>query len=134
VKKRLSDQYKAVAKSANVPRDLMTITDSSDEVSMTETGAKCNSPSTSTSTTNINFNELVTSKNMIRENIETTAVTGQQKQPVQVKQGRHWNAGENLPKDTVYTLKLSRDRNKIGIKKLPVVITQVVKLQETDQL
>jgi hypothetical protein len=54
-------KYKAVAKAANIPRDL----------------------SNSTCTTNINFNELVTNKKMIRENIEATAATGQQKKAAQ---------------------------------------------------
>jgi hypothetical protein len=138
VKKRLSDQYKTVSKSANVPRDLMhddeNITDSSDDDSTTATCAQCNNPNNSTSTTNINFNELVTNKKMIRNNIETTTATGQQKQAVQVHKGRHWNGGENLLKDTGCTLKLSRDRNKIGIKTLLVVITQVVYYKKTDQL
>jgi hypothetical protein len=71
---------------------------------------------------------------LIREYIETTAATGQQKQAVQVNKGWHWNGGENIPKDTVCTLKLSRDRNKIGIKSLPVVITQVVYYKKSDQL
>jgi hypothetical protein len=107
--------------------DEKNITDSSDEDCTTAMRAQCNSPSSSTSTTNINFNELVTNKKLTRENIETTAATGRQKQVVPVKKGRHWNGGENLPKDTVCTLKLSRDRNKIGIR-------YIVYLKKNDQL
>jgi hypothetical protein len=47
---------------------------------------------------------------------------------------KDWNGGENLPKETVCTLKLSRDRNKIGIKSLPVVITQVFYYKKNNQL
>jgi hypothetical protein len=64
VKKRLRDQYKAVAEAANMPRGLMhdekNITDSSDDDKTTATCAQCNSPSNSTCMTTINFNELLT--------------------------------------------------------------------------
>jgi hypothetical protein len=134
----LSDQYQAIPKAANMPKDLMHddvyFTDTCDDEITTATHAQCNSPSSTTITTKINYNELVTTRKKIRENIEITASSGQQMQAIQVNKGRHWNGGENLPKDTVCTLKLSRDRNKIGIESLPVVITQVVYYSKMDQL
>ncbi len=102
------------------------MTDSTDEDFMTVTRAQCNSTSNSTSTSNINFNGLVGTKKKIRDNIELSAVSGQEKQAVLVNKETHLNGGEHLPKDTTCTLKLSRDRNKIGIKTPPVVMTQVV--------
>jgi hypothetical protein len=70
-----------MATSTNLPRERMyddnNISDSTDEDSTIATHAQCNSPSNSTSTSKMNFNELVTSQRMIRDNIETTAATGQ---------------------------------------------------------
>jgi hypothetical protein len=82
MKKRLSDQYQEVAKAANIPRDLMHddvyFTDTYDDEKTTAMHAQCNSPSNTTITTKINYNELVTTRKKIRENIETTASSGQQ--------------------------------------------------------
>jgi len=52
-----------------------------------------------------------------RTSIEKVASNGQKKQAEQVNKGRVWKEGENIPKDTVCTLYLGQDHNKVGIKK-----------------
>jgi hypothetical protein len=52
-----------------------------------------------------------------------TASNGQKKQAVAVNKNRSWLGGEMLPKGTVCLLKISEEKNNIGVKELPVVIT-----------
>ncbi len=47
------------------------------------------------------------------------------KQAVEVNKHRKWIGGETIPKGTVCLLKLSQDKNSVGVKELPVVITSL---------
>jgi hypothetical protein len=42
-----------------------------------------------------------------------------------------WYEGENIPKDTVCTLYLGQDHNKVGIKNLPVLVWKQVHYQKS---
>ena len=47
------------------------------------------------------------------------------KQAVEVNKHRKWEGGETIPKGTVCLLKLSQDRNSVGVKESPFVITSL---------
>jgi len=57
--------------------------------------------------------------------MEQTAANGQKKQAVEVNKHRKWEGGETIPRGTVGLLKLSQDKNSVGVKELPVVITSL---------
>jgi hypothetical protein len=57
--------------------------------------------------------------------MEQTAANGQKKQAVEVNKHRKWEGGETIPKGTVCLLKLSQDKNSVGVKESPVVITSL---------
>jgi len=42
-----------------------------------------------------------------------------------VNKNRKWEGGETIPKGTVCLLKLSDDKNTVGVKELPVAITSL---------
>jgi hypothetical protein len=48
-----------------------------------------------------------------------------------VNKGREWIGGEKIPNFTICTLKLGRDRNKVGIKDLPVLVRKQVHYQKS---
>ncbi len=50
---------------------------------------------------------------------------GKKKQAVTVNKNRSWLGGETLPKGTEFLLKISQEKNNIGVKELPVVITGI---------
>ncbi len=78
--------------------------------------------SVSVHTHQINYHKMLDESLQQRTSIEKVASNGQKKQAEQVNKGRVWKEGENTPKDTICTLRLGRDRNKVGIKNLPVVV------------
>ena len=45
-----------------------------------------------------------------------------------------YSGGENLPKDTICLLTLGPDKNNVGIKNLPVMITQVLYYKVSDTM
>jgi len=51
-----------------------------------------------------------------------------------VNQGRKWNEGEHIPKDSRCTLKLGRDRNRVGIEDIPVLIWKLTYYHRSDQI
>jgi hypothetical protein len=57
--------------------------------------------------------------------MEQTAANGQKKQAVEVNKNRKLEGGETIPKGTVCLLKLSDDKNTVGVKELPIVITSL---------
>jgi hypothetical protein len=79
----------------------------------------------------INYHKMLDQSLKQRTSIEKVASNGQKKQAEQVNKGRVWHEGENIPKDTVCILCLGRDRNKVGIKNLPVVVWKQVHYQKS---
>jgi hypothetical protein len=79
----------------------------------------------------INYHKMLDQSLKQRTSIEKVASNGQKKQAEQVNKGRVWHEGENIPKDTVCTLRLGHDCNKVGIKKLPVVVWKQVHYQKS---
>jgi hypothetical protein len=55
----------------------------------------------------------------------TNRSKGTKKQAVEVNKHRKLEGGETIPKGTVCLLKLSQDKNSVGVKELPVVITSL---------
>jgi len=80
---------------------------------------------TTTMSSKKNYFKVVNEKSKIRTVMEQTAANGQKKQAVEVNKHRKWEGGETIPKGTVCLFKLSEDKNSVGVKKLPVVITSL---------
>jgi hypothetical protein len=80
---------------------------------------------TTTMSSKRNYFKVVNEKSKIRTEMEETAANGQKKQAVEVNKYRKWEGGETIPKGTVCLLKLSQDKNSVGVKELPVVITSL---------
>jgi len=80
---------------------------------------------TTTMSSKKNYFKVVNEKSKIRTEMEQTAANGQKKQAVEVNKHRKWEGGETIPKGTVCLLKLSQDKNSVGVKELPVVITSL---------
>jgi len=69
-----------------------------------------------------------------RQALESIACSGQEQQAKDVNRHRSWEGGEHLPKDPICVLKLGTDKNKLGIKDLPVQITGLIYFKQSDQL
>ena len=80
---------------------------------------------TTTMSSKRNYFKVVNDKSKIQREMEQTAANGQKKQAVEVNKHRKWIGGETIPKGTVCLLKLSQDKNSVGVKELPVVITSL---------
>jgi hypothetical protein len=78
--------------------------------------------------------KLYTQKAEIRNELETTTAAGQQKQAIPVNHNRSWDGGQHIPKDSMCVLSLTKDKNKVGIKYLPVLVTQVIYYKQSDQM
>jgi hypothetical protein len=80
----------------------------------------------SINTEQMNFRKIIDGLSRERKEIEKAASDGQKKQAVEVNKGRSWIGGENIENNTICTLRLGRDRNKVGIKDLPVLVWKQV--------
>jgi len=80
---------------------------------------------TTTMSSKRNYFKVVNDKSKIRREMEQAAANGQKKQAVEVNKHRKWIGGETIPKGTVCLLKLGQDKNSVGVKELPVVITSL---------
>jgi urease alpha subunit len=70
-----------------------------------------------------NYYKVFDKKENFRMEMEAAAATEQRKQAAAVNKNRAWGGGETLPKGTVL-LKISEgEKNSVGVKYLPVVIT-----------
>jgi len=80
---------------------------------------------TTTMSSKKNYFKLVIEKSKIRTNGTNRSKWTKKKQAVEVNEHRKWEGGETIPKGTVCLLKLSEDKNFVGVKELPVVITSL---------
>jgi HD superfamily phosphohydrolase len=80
---------------------------------------------TTTMTSKKNYFKVVSEKSNIQNEMEHTAANGQKKQAVEVNKNSKWEGGEAIPKGTVCLLKLSDEKNNVGVKDLLVVITSL---------
>lgn len=85
----------------------------------------------SVNTEQINFKRMLEKYSNNRETLEKEAAAGQKKQAVQVNKNRKWIGGEHITDGTICTLRLGRDRNKVGIKDLPVLVWKQVHYKKT---
>jgi hypothetical protein len=85
----------------------------------------------SINTEQVNFKQMIERCTMERKGIEKAASEGQKKQAIEVNKGREWIGGERIPNNTICTLRLGRDRNKVGIKDLPVLVWKQVHYQKS---
>ncbi len=79
--------------------------------------------STTTKSSKRNYFKVVNDKSKIRQEMEQTAANGQKKQEEEVNKNRRWEGRETIPKGRIYLLKLSKEKNNVVVKGLPVVIT-----------
>lgn len=69
-----------------------------------------------------------------RKSFESRAAAGQEQQARDVNKNWSFSGGENLPKNTICLLTLGPDKNNVGIKNLPVMITQVIYYKQSDSM
>ena len=73
-------------------------------------------------TDQINYRRMIEWCSKQRAAIEDTAANGQKRQAIQINKGRSWIEGNSISNGTVCTLRLGSDRNRVGIKDLPVLV------------
>jgi hypothetical protein len=74
-------------------------------------------------------------KSKQRQEIETKAAGQQSKQAVNVNENRYWDGGDYLPKGTACLLFfICEEKNSVGIKDLPMVITQLLHYNQSGQI
>ena len=81
-----------------------------------------------------NYYKEYNNKAAVRKCMERVASQEQAKQAEAVNRYRRWEGGEHLAQGTVCLLKISEEKNSIGIKDLPVVITKVKYYKKSDSI
>ena len=66
--------------------------------------------------------------------MEKKAAAGQKKQADDVNKDRKWDGREHLPKDSMCTLTLTKDKAKLGIKDLPVQIVKLIYYKQSESI
>lgn len=144
--KRFSDQYVAYAEKEGYPIDLVRniynskLKSSGDAVSEYETDSESSRASKGTkesegsSIEEHEYMKLYSEKAECRKSLESMAAAGQKKQADDVNRDRSWGGGEHLPKDTMCTLTLTKDKAKLGIKDLPVQIVKLIYYKQSESI
>ncbi len=70
--------------------------------------------------------KLYSEKSEYRKILESVAAAGQKKQMDDVNRERSWGGEEHIPKDTMCTNTLTKDKAKLGVKDLPVQIVKLI--------
>jgi len=122
---RLSDGISNCARKLGLPQDLThshVRGNKADSSSENEEDEEDNNSGTTRSSQRNYYKEFA-GKATLRKDMEAVAAQEQQKQAEAVNKGRSWEGGEHLPKGTVCLLSVGEDKNNVGVKDLPVVIT-----------
>jgi hypothetical protein len=69
-----------------------------------------------------------------RKSFESRTAAAQEQQARDVNKNRSYSGGGNLPKDITCLLTLGPEKNNVGIKNLPVMITQVMYYKQSDTI
>lgn len=138
---RFSMEYEKLAEEEGFPIDLVRQPHrrtAQCSVSEYETESSSSSSSESGDSKDITYEKLVmrqyrkTAEN--RKSLESRAAAAQEQQARDVNKNRSYSGGENLPKDTICLLTLGPEKNNVGIKNLPVMITQVMYYKQSDTM
>ena len=136
--KRFSDQYVQYAEKEGYPVDLVRNVYNSTLERADSTGSEYETVNSKESEgTSISENEymkLYSEKSKQRKALENMAAAGQKKQADDVNRDRTWGGGEHLPKGTMCTLTLTKDKAKLGIKDLPVQIVKLIYYKNSDSI
>ena len=141
LQKRFSDQYVEMAEEEGYPIDLVqniynTKSTVGDEVSEYETDSDTSSSKDHSGSTieEHEYMKLFSEKAECRRKLEKKAAAGQKKQANDVNKDRKWDGGEHLPKDSMCTLTLTKDKAKLGIKDLPVQIVKLIYYKQSESI
>jgi hypothetical protein len=69
-----------------------------------------------------------------QKSFESRTAAAQEQRARDVNKNRSYSGGGNLPKDTICLLTLGPEKNNVGIKNLPVMITQVMYYKQSDTI
>ncbi len=137
LQKRFSDQYEEEGFPIDFVRNIYnTKSTVSDEVNEYETDSDTSSSKNHSGSTieEHEYMKLYSEKAECRRNLEKKAATGQKKQADDVNKDRKWDGGEHLPKDSMCTLTLTKDKAKLGIKDLPVQIVKLIYYKQSESI
>ncbi len=142
LQKRFSDQYVQMAEEEGYPVDLVcniynsTLhrTDTSGSEYEYETDSDSSKESEGTSIEEHGYMKLYSDKSECGTALESMAAAGQKKQADDVNRERSWGAGEHLPKDTMCTLELTKDKAKLGINDLPMQIVNLMYYKQSESI
>jgi hypothetical protein len=137
--KRFSMEYEKLAEDEGFPIDLVRkphvrAAQCSVSENETDSSSSCESGDSKETTHTALLMRQYRKNNKNRESLESRAAAAQEQQARDVNKNRSYSGGENLPKDTICLLTLGPDKNNVGIKNLPVMITQVLYYKASDTM